>query len=211
MDVGARGSRGSRRAIRCFALLTGLVLAGCASHSNHPSQPAAHASTPTGTVVRTYAAYDASGQLTVEVHDIERGSCWTNSIAAPDDPHAYRCFAGNAILDPCFAPPTGKPTQVACVATPWSQAEVLQLSRPLPSTSPADGNRPWAFQLASGARCVASTGTVGEVAGVNLGYHCSDGNDAALVDAAARQVIADYAAPRATSLQHVAVTTIWRG
>lgn len=211
MYVGRRASRGSAGAIPCLALLAALVLTGCAAHSKQPSGAPARSSSPAATVLKTFTAYDSTGQLVVQVHDVERGNCWTNSVAAPSDPHAYRCFAGDVILDPCFAPPTGKAAQVACLAAPWSQAEVLQLTKPLPSTAPVDGSRPWAFQLASGVRCVASTGMIPQVARVNLGYHCSDGADAALVDTTANQVSADYAAPQSHSLRRVAVTTIWRG
>ncbi len=33
---------------------------------------------------------------------VEKGSCWTNSIAAPYRPDAWRCAIGNGIQDPCF-------------------------------------------------------------------------------------------------------------
>lgn len=189
-------------------LAIGLLLAGCAASAKQP--PAAHTS-PAGTVVKTFAAYDRAGNLAVNVHDIERGSCWTSSIAAPM-PDAYRCIAGNAIFDPCFAPAKGAAAnQVACIAAPWDQAEVLQLTKPLPAGTPPGGTRAWAFQLATGVRCVSSTGTVPEVADVNLDYHCTDATDAALVDPTAHQVIAQDADPDAKTLQRVAVTTIWRG
>lgn len=209
MDVGAGGRRGSARLIPGVVLAV-VLLAGCASAGRHPARGSSQ-SAAAATSVRTFAAYDAGGQLAVQVHDVEQGSCWTTSIAAPVA-HAYRCLAGNSILDPCFAPASGTVTQVACVAAPWAQAEMLQLTGRLPSGPPAGNpDRPWAFQLSSGVRCVASTGTVPLVSGVDLGYHCTDGTDAALADPAARQVIAEYAPPGATVLQRVAVTTIWRG
>lgn len=162
-------------------------------------------------MVRTFHAYDAHGQLAVRVGDITTGSCWTTSIADPVE-GAYRCLAGNTIYDPCFAPATGQVSQVACLSAPWANAEVLQLSGKLPAASPPPGtHRPWAFVLAGGVRCVAATGTVPEVAGVNLGYECTDGSNAALVDPSAKQVAAQRAARNATTLTRVLVTTIWPG
>jgi hypothetical protein len=58
-------------------------------------------------------------------------------------------------------------------------------------------------------RCVASTGTVPAVGGVNLPYHCTDGGDAAVDQPAGTALAAQYAAPRATALTPMRVTTIW--
>ena len=198
-------------------VLLALVLTGCASHN----QPARHAAstaqqagapgTHSGTVTRTFQAYDPAGNLAVKVSDVATGNCWTTSVAAPV-PGAYRCFAGNQILDPCFTPPkTAAPTQIACVANPWSDAVVLTLTSSLPKGTPVDGKRPWALALNNGARCVSSTGTVPAIDGVNLDYHCTNGADAALADTAAATETAQYALPPATALQSVTVTTIWRG
>jgi hypothetical protein len=209
MDVGAPRGWGRVSTLLAVALL----IAGCAASGKKQSAQT-HRAAP-GTVTKTFAAYDAAGNLAVNVHDIERGSCWTTSVSAPVA-NAYRCIAGNDILDPCFAPPkaaAGAPaTQVACVAAPWAQAEVLQLSKPLPAGSPAgDPRAAWAFLLANGVRCVSSTGMVPEVAGVNLDYHCSDQSNAALLDPTAHQVSAQDAAPSAGTLRRVSVRTIWRG
>jgi hypothetical protein len=70
-------------------------------------------------------------------------------------------------------------------------------------------SRPWAFQLANGVRCVASTGTVPAVAGVNLAYHCADGADAALGSVSGGRLTAQYATPGATRLAQLTVTTVW--
>lgn len=209
MGVGECRSSGPARLARYSVVLAILLTAACASHS--AQHPAGAPASPTGTVVRPFHAYDAHGQLAVRVEDITTGNCWTTSIADPV-PHAYRCLAGNTIYDPCFAPASGQVTQVACMSAPWADAEVLQLSGKLPAASAAPGtHRPWAFVLAGGIRCVAATGTVPEVAGVNLGYECGDGSNATLVDPSAKQVVAQRAAPGATTLTRVLVTTIWPG
>ncbi len=98
-----------------------------------------------------------------------------------------------------------------CLSAPWSAAEVLTLTAPLPKPDPLATTRPWAFQLDNGARCVASTGTVPQVQGINLGYHCTDGHDAALRDATAPTVTADYGDVKSQAVQTVTVTRIWRG
>ena len=187
------------------ALALAAVLAGCSSPSHHAAKP------PARTVVKTFAAYAANGDLNVQVADVATGTCWTTSIAAPV-PGAYRCIAGDRIYDPCFAPAHPvRPIEVACLSAPWADAEVLRLPGALPSAAPLPGNsRPWAIQLSNGARCVATTGTVPQVNGVDLGFHCTDGRDAALVSATALAV-AEYGAPSAGALRRVTVTTIWRG
>jgi hypothetical protein len=210
MDVGAHSARGSVRLILGCTLLA-LVLGGCASDRSSPAGGAA-SSAPHRTVTQTFSAYRADGQLAVMVGDVASGNCWTSSVAAPGTA-TYRCFAGNKILDPCFAPPRPTtPAEVACVAAPWSDAVVLHLTSPLPKTpGSTDVVRPWAFRLDNGIRCVASTGTVPAVHGVNLGYHCTDGHAASLRDATAPLVTADYGDPAAQTLQSVTVATIWAG
>lgn len=186
-------------------LALALVMSGCSPNSHHGAKP------PARTVVKTFHAYAGNGDLSIQVADVATGSCWTTSIAVPVT-GAYRCISNDRIYDPCFAPahPVA-PIQVACVVTPWSDAEVLRLTGALPRTAPLPGTpRPWAIQLSNGARCVAITGTVPQVNGVDLGFHCADGRDAALVSAAAALAVAEYGAPTATSLRRVTVTTIWR-
>jgi hypothetical protein len=181
------------------------ALTGCASHAGH------HAAGSPRTVTRTFHAYDSSGQLAVRVGDVAAGTCWTASIAAPGA-HAYRCISQNAILDPCFAPPEPAATpQVACLATPWSAAEVLQVNRPLPpTTQPQRPARPWAIELAHGVRCVVSTGTVPQIRGTDLGYHCTNGWDADLRTLRTARATAYYGNAATHELRVVGVTTIWR-
>ena len=184
------------------------VLAGCASTAAH--RKAAAGTAAPGTTTVHFRAYSPGDELAVPVADVVRGQCWTTSIAAPSA-HAYRCFQGNKILDPCFAPAhAASPVQVACLGAPWSRALMLQVSGKLPAPSAATAvSRPWAFQLANGVRCVASTGTVPAVAGVNLAYHCADGADAALGAVSGTRLTAQYANPGAGALATTTVTTIW--
>jgi hypothetical protein len=210
MNVGDREARGPVHPILGLLVpitLLLLVVSGCASKAQ--PQATAAASAP-GTASVTFHAFTRSGELSVPVGDVVRGQCWTTSIAAPVA-GAYRCFQGDKILDPCFAPAhRTTPVELACMADPWSRALMLQVSGALPEPGAAGTpTRPWAFQLSNSVRCVASTGTVPEVGGVNLGYHCTDGGDAALIPTGGSLVSAHYAAPGATTLTTMTVTTIW--
>jgi hypothetical protein len=212
MDVRACRGRGSLRLILGIVALA-FVLAGCARSSvaGAGAGTGAGAQPHPATKTQSFSAYDSRGELAVKVADVARGSCWTNSGAAPA-PDAFRCFAGNTILDPCFAGPrVTAPAEVACLASPRSAATVLKLTAPLPKPDPQAVERAWAFQLDNGARCVASTGTVPEVQGINLGYHCTDGSDAGLRDVSAPLVTADYGDPESQTVQSANVTKIWRG
>jgi hypothetical protein len=210
MNVGMR--RGAWAA--GFALLAVLTVASCADSA----QPQAGAPAPSPatlvahTATHTFAPYDANGDLTVPVNAHRTGRCWSSSITVPAA-RAYRCFAGNRILDPCFAPPhTAKARTLACVADPWSPAVLLRVTKPLPARTPGPGrNRPWALLLGTGAKCVASSGTVPSVAGVNLPYDCSDGTFAAVGAVIGKQLHAYDAAPKAAGLRVVAVRALWRG
>jgi hypothetical protein len=97
------------------------------------------------------------------------------------------------------------------MASPWSQVLMVRVSGGLPKPAGPDAApRPWALQLASGVRCVASTGTVPEVAGVALGYHCADGGDAGLVPNGGSTLSAQYAAPGASTVTTTTVATVWK-
>lgn len=191
-----------------------LLVSGCAASSRasagHPAAQPSH-SAPV-TVVRTFAAYDGAGRLAVPVAAHRRGHCWSASIAVLSA-GAYRCFAGNTILDPCFAlPDAARQGTVACIADPWSSAIVLRLTAPLPKDVGArSAERPWAIVLQTGVRCVASTGTVPAVDKVNLPYHCNDGTSAALTTRAGPLLHASDAAPGAATLHRAAVRVVWRG
>ncbi len=163
-------------------------------------------------VVRTYSPYHADGTLAVEVTGTSGGSCWTSSVAAPSA-LTYRCLAENVILDPCFA--TSKdPSRVVCVADPWSPARAVRLTGPLPTPAPLPVRRPWALELANGARCTAVTGVVAQVDGVDLDYSCGSATGAGSGGAAAAGASGSLATveygPRTGPLARIGVTTAWR-
>ncbi|HVO28471.1 MAG TPA: hypothetical protein VMT81_00610 [Candidatus Paceibacterota bacterium] len=113
---------------------------------------------------------------------VENGSCWTNSIAAPYRPDAWRCMVGNAISDPCFMLP-GSSTTLACgldpAVTDESSAFVLRLTKPLPkpeTPSSTPSNWAWMVALVDGTTCTPFTGTRPFTASGDIAYYgCSGG------------------------------------
>lgn len=121
--------------------------------------------------------YTAQGTLSPEFHVGSRatGYCFTASLAtAAGD--AYRCIAGNAINDPCFAPPHPDGT-VACFIDPWHPVTLLSLDRPLPRHGPvAKDALPWVIETTDGRRCVFLTGATAPMANLRINYGCTDGS-----------------------------------
>ncbi|MEP7177708.1 MAG: hypothetical protein ABI775_01325 [Pseudonocardiales bacterium] len=199
------------RAVSGAAAVATVVLAGCTS----PSRPAPAGPKPTSaflaTVVTKFTPYSSSGALTASVALRTTGRCWTGSIVVPVA-GAYRCIVGNDIADPCFAPPhPSTPATVACLPDPWSGVQVVTLTEPLPVTRPiGDAARPWAVQLADGARCVASSGTVQVVDGVPLTLLCPGETGAGGLDTRSPTWHVRYG-PKSGPLTSVDVVRAWRG
>lgn len=91
---------------------------------------------------------------------------------------AYRCFAGNAVYDPCWAEMTASPT-VLCVADPWLHtAAELQVNSPLgaiPAVGGGGPGEPWGVQLAGGQRCALAQGAHSTFDGKVVDYYCMPG------------------------------------
>lgn len=205
------------------AVVLAAVTACATSSRPGPAEPSGPASSiPAGTttsaaatrpVVRVFDPFAAAGdRLTVPVAARAGGSCWTSSVAAPSD-HTFRCFVGNQILDPCFAAPgaaSGTGSTVACLPDPWSPARVVTLTKPLPAAGPVGVARPWALELANGARCTAVTGVVPALDGVDLTYSCGGSTAAGSRGPLDAGVTAVEYGPRSGPLVRVAVTAVWR-
>jgi len=144
------------------------------------------------------------------------GRCFAASAASPTRPDAWRCSAGNAILDPCYQRVLGDEKQLACpVEGPWSQKLVLLiLTDPLPTEPrkemPRDSALPWAIELGNGKHCALFTGATAPVAGMRINYGCPGGF----------QVVGDinrsghvwqvfFQAENASALEQVDVTVAW--
>lgn len=169
--------------------------------------------TTAGRATRTvrFRAFTPGGRPTTPVRDSGSGSCFTTSITVPRG-HAYRCLAGNQLLDPCFASPAqAHPSTVVCYSDPWSAGRRVTLRKPLPRVTPMAHPRPWAIRLANGARCVAVTGVVQSDHGVAMTYQCAGHRAAGLIHGGARRLLAAYGRPPNGALGRVAVTTAWTG
>lgn len=122
--------------------------------------------------------FDSSGRLAqgYEVKEKRRGACFTSSLAV-DGADAWRCMAGNEILDPCFQPPRGD-GPLACLADPWGQVTQLRLTRRLPKATPVDSAEPmpWAVETTDDLRCTKLTGASEVVDGKRVNYGCTDGS-----------------------------------
>ena len=126
---------------------------------------------------RRLPVFTPQGRLAPEFHVSARGRgyCWESSLASTE-PDAYRCFEGNQIHDPCFAPGS-QATTVVCFLDPWHSVTVLRLTRRLPKTGPPvkGAPLPWAIVTTGGRRCVFLTGATALVGGQRLNYGCTDG------------------------------------
>jgi hypothetical protein len=109
------------------------------------------------------------------------GSCFTRSLASPSRPDAWRCMAGNGLMDPCYQRIMGDEKQLACpVGGPWpANVVLLTLTQALPQEDrkvpDRDNVLPWALELANGQKCTQFTGATAPVAGMRINYGCPNG------------------------------------
>lgn len=131
------------------------------------------------TAVYTYQPFGANGlKASIKVTETVKGECFTGSIASRRN-DAWRCTAGNEILDPCFSGTQGFVVCPEYFST--RQVTKLELSQPLP----AEGNTglptaqkglPWALiALPYAHQCRAVTGMLGEYEGKPIYYNCVQG------------------------------------
>jgi len=106
------------------------------------------------------------------------GSCLSGSIGLPR-PDAWRCIAGNFILDPCLESPLGPKVPLICVTYTGDTAVRFTLMKPLPKkfeNHPEKRFLAWRLVLANGDVCERFTGTAaGVVQGRGLVYGCTSG------------------------------------
>jgi hypothetical protein len=114
----------------------------------------------------------------VRVTKTLHGSCFSGSIGLPR-PDAWRCMAGNFILDPCLESPRGPKVALVCVTYAANKAVRFVLTKPLPKrfeNSPEKRFFAWRLVLANGDVCERFTGTAaGAVQGQGLVYGCTSG------------------------------------
>lgn len=132
-----------------------------------------------GTKVVVYRPYSISGGLAdgVKATKTVAGSCWISSEAAKRS-DAWRCSAGNSILDPCYS--GGRPNTLACpVNRDGSRVLVLHLTTSLPAnTNPALNTSralPERVRLTTGVVCSFAEGATATLGGLRLNYACTNG------------------------------------
>ena len=119
--------------------------------------------------------FTGDGTLSPRFHvaSTGRGYCWTASLATSAR-DAFRCFQGNAIHDPCFAP-EAHARSVVCFVDPWHPVTVLRLTKPLPRHGPLFGRAlPWAIETVDGRHCTYLTGATGLMGGHRVNYGCTN-------------------------------------
>lgn len=131
------------------------------------------------TAVHIYAPYSEEAKLTVAVAKTVPGDCFVGSIISQRS-DAWRCSAGNELLDPCFSGMLNARSVVCPMDGPWSGRVVrITLTRGLPTgntgttaplTDPA-----WAIELSDGGHCVFLAGTSTIVADLRENYQCTNG------------------------------------
>jgi hypothetical protein len=169
------------RWFRQSAVVAALCAAAVAPMPVATAPAAAQSPRPVSTDVRIFAPLNG-GKLApgLAAAGPVRGKCFTASLATQGRPDAWRCSAGNTILDPCFEsqPPGEGP--LACAVSPWSsQVRLLTPAEPVPRNEANQGDllsqMPWALELADGSRCTYLTGATMAVAGMRLNYGCVGG------------------------------------
>jgi len=108
-----------------------------------------------------------------------RGSCsYGSEFATRWD--AWSCTAsGGRRYDPCFSGRrTGAGAQLVCMESPWSNATLLELTRPLPQAlanvvGDPRVHAPWALTLATGERCALVRRRLGTIGGEPVNYACA--------------------------------------
>lgn len=146
------------------------------------SVEAATGSTPT--VIVHIRPIDATGHLLPGYRITRRfpkGSCQYGSEAISQ---GYRCFAGNAVLDPCWV--TADRVHVDCLRDGWTH-KVWRVHVTMGFDNSGFGygysraNDPWGLKRADGLRCVWVQGASGVVHGNRINYMCGHSEHHVLV------------------------------
>jgi len=155
-------------------MLVVMMLGGTVGAGAQPQQA------PERTDIRLFVPFQA-GRLVSGLTVAARisGKCFAPSLASQGRADAWRCSAGNLILDPCYESiPSAQPL-LACPTSPWQPQVRLLAATGIPHDQANPGTLtaqlPWALELADGSRCQFLTGATTAVAGMRLNYGCANG------------------------------------
>jgi hypothetical protein len=136
---------------------------------------AAAASASTATKTTIYQAFKSNGKPAIHVVKTFHGSCNGGSIAT-DRSDAWRCFAANQVLDPCFSSAKAKGV-LLCPAAPWKASGVeLKVSGALKlgdKGKASTSRMPWGIETTTGQKCAFASGASTVVDKQRLNYFCT--------------------------------------
>ncbi|MFE9600875.1 serine/threonine-protein kinase [Streptomyces hokutonensis] len=146
-----------------------------------PPPTAAASSAPAQTQVVTLSPWSPGGTPAtgITITDRASGSCFgtAESTMRTD---AWRCTAGDRILDPCFSPDSD-PSDTSALCLDGAPDRMVELS--VPEGLPGNNDHmpggpdiePIILLLANGARCSFAGGGTATLAGQRLNYGCDNG------------------------------------
>jgi hypothetical protein len=119
---------------------------------------------------------DTTGHLRPNYHVARRLKAHAHcALGSEATGNAYRCFAGNTILDPCWVQAGSSHSHVLCLTAPWSHAAIrLHVTKYDNSTMVSPSREPWGIRLANGTRCALVQGASSVVHGRRLSYFCQN-------------------------------------
>ncbi|WP_344402050.1 serine/threonine-protein kinase [Streptomyces longisporus] len=183
------------------------------------SQPptAAASSAPTQTQVITLSPWSPGGTPAtgITITDRASGSCFgtAESTMRTD---AWRCTAGDRILDPCFSPDSD-PSDISALCLDGAPDRMVELS--VPEGFPGNNDHmpggpdiePISVVLANGARCSFAGGGTATLAGQRLNYGCDNGGYLyGYPNKTAAVWTISYAAPGSGASVSTPITTVYQ-
>jgi hypothetical protein len=152
-------------------------------------EPANAAPNASATAIVRVSPVDAAGKLLHGyrvTHRLGKASCQFGSEATGT---AYRCFAGNYVIDPCWV--TANKAYVDCLVEGWSHAVWrLHVTKGYDNDGYSHhghrGAYPWGVQTVGGARCGWLEGASGAVGKYRIDYGCSKNEKKVLIGAVDR-------------------------
>lgn len=189
----------------------------------HPAVPASHtptavaSSAPTQTQVITLSPWSPGGTpaTSITVTGRANGSCFgtAESTMRTD---AWRCSAGDRILDPCFSPDSN-PADTSALCLDGSPDRMVELT--VAGGFPGNNNHmpggpdiePIVLVLANGARCSFAGSATLTLAGQRLNYGCDKGASLyGYPDKTTTLWTISYAAPGSGASISTPITTVYQ-
>lgn len=174
------------------------------------------ADSSSSTQIKLFTPYGPGGlSKALSISETVTGNCFAESAADSSRGDAWRCSAGNAIQDPCFANIMAGGKTLACARSPWdAKITVMNLETPPDSSKRKEVSRtqtpPWALELANGDHCALFTGATAPIAGMRINYGCPGGGEVVGdIDRSQSTWRVFYQKEGAPSLDQIDVTVAW--